>query len=144
GRSPLAIGVPQGLGDGAAGGGQCAEPSIGEHPGAHGVPDVRQHQRPLAMMGRAEPPGRRGQRAHSSYVPGAQVRVLTPTVFHALIATSRLTSAATSSGWYSAATSAYASAGTGVWASCVTDWVQASAARSRAVKTGVSRQAGSA
>ena len=95
-------------------------------------------------VGRAEPPGRRGQRAHSSYVPGTQVRVLTPTVFQALIATRRLTSAATSSGWYWAATSAYASAGTWVWASSVTDSVKASAARSRAVKNGVSRQAGSA
>jgi hypothetical protein len=70
--------------------------------------------------------------------------VLTPTVFQALIATSRLTRAAISSGAYSAATSAYASAGTWVWARSVTDSVNASAARSLAVKNGVSRQAGSA
>src|SRR5215475_8295479 len=89
-------------------------------------------------------PGRRGERAHSSYVPGTQVRVLTPTVFQELIATSRLTRAATSAGWYSAANSAYASVGTRVWASSVTDSVKASAARSRAVKNGVSRHAGSA
>ncbi len=65
--------------------------------------------------------------------------MLTPTVFHALIATRRLTSAAISSGRNPAATSAYASAGTCVWASSVTDSVKASAARSRAVKNGVSR-----
>ena len=57
-------------------------------------------------------PGCRGERAHSSYVPGTQVRVLTPTMFQALIAITRLTSAAISSGEYSAATAAYALVGT--------------------------------
>jgi hypothetical protein len=68
---------------------------------------------PVAVRSASDgPPGRRGERAHSSYVPGTQVRVLTPTMFHAFIATTRLTSAAISSGEYSAATAAYAEAGT--------------------------------
>ena len=58
--------------------------------------------------------------------------------------TMRLIRAATSCSLYSAAMAAYAWSGTCVSASVVTFSVKASAARSRSVKNGVSRQADSA
>ncbi len=63
--------------------------------------------------------------------------------FQALMVTMRLTSAAIWSGLNSAATSWYAWSGTCVSDRCVTDSVNASAARSRGLKYGVSCQAAS-
>ena len=63
--------------------------------------------------------------------------------FQALMVTMRLTSAATSCGLNLAATSWYAWSGTCVSDRRVTDSVNASAARSRGVKYGVSGQAAS-
>jgi hypothetical protein len=74
-------------------------------------------------------------------VPGSQVWVLTPTAFQALIETIRQMSAAVSFSLNTAATSSNASRGTWVSTIRTTASQKASAARSRASKKPVSRQA---